>query len=335
MKDYKSPYKNYSLNQRPPQIPSQNPFSQEKTNDKINRIISRNVVDLRSFEKSNNIDPSNDLSKSPIKLLNMIYHKKQEIQKGFNVSQATKQILQMKVLNNETSIKNNLQTRTIRSISMKKDSTVEERKSQLNSRETTPKINKNNNSISSTQKTKEMEKVYKQNSFHEKGNLDETERKEKIRKLEKVKENNNKFGEKIDFKIFSKNLEKNNVDKEKMEFQKKSEEKEKQIQRIIMKQKEDQDVNINEEMTVHNAGKHYNFEPFINLLNLKNLNEKMHQQIEKQSGKTQNTFSSTFNNNQFSSISFKFFQNTILTSSMLSARAASARCGKSSSKRIR
>lgn len=303
MKEYKSPYKHYTLNQRPPQFPSQNPFSQDKPNELINRITSRNVADLKILEKSNDYDPSNDLTKSPIKLLNMIYHKKQEVQKGFNVSQATKHFLQMKVLNNEPSNKNNLQTRHIRSVSMKKDPILEERKSQLNSRETTPKINKNNNSISSTQKTKEMEKVYKKNSFHEKANLDETERKDKMKNFEKVKEssNSNKFAEKIDFKIFSKNLEKSIIEKEKLELQKKNEEKEKQIQRIIKKQREDPEGKIHDEMKMP---KNSNFEPFINLLNLKNLNEKMHQQIEKLGGKSQNSFSSTLYNNFYLFLSF-------------------------------
>jgi hypothetical protein len=289
MKDTKQNAHNYIFNFKSPHPIIQNPFLQEKTNNLINKIISKNAVDLRSLEKSNEMEPSNDLTRSPIKLLNIIYHKKQENQKGLSVPHTAKQFLRNKVLNNEV---NDVQTRHIRSISMKRDPNLEEHKSLINSRETTPKINKNNISIISTQKTKEMERAIKKNSFHEKSNLDETERKEKFKNLEKINEKLNR--EKIDFKIFSKNIEKIYKEPRKSEVQKQNEEKEKRIQRIIMKQKEDQEGNINDEIALHNAGKNYNFEPFINLLNLKNLNEKMHLQMEKLSGKAQNNFSSIF-----------------------------------------
>lgn len=307
----KSPQINFSIASKPnnsnlfSKLMVKNPFEPNREREK-SPIFNNNYA-----SRSNNYAQN---SKSPLKLLNYLYSKQQESNKraAMNINSNAKQFIQMKIQNNESNngvyqsnIKKNSHNRAQ---SMHKDpqATDERREREINNSkdritDKSPlKIIKNfseNRSHVIQRKSSAQEKNLQEEKFEKSFNGNIFNNFNNIQPLSNI--------DKIEFKI-NKNIDRNAIEKQMLEFKRKAEEEKLRI--LVQKQKEEQELIENnvEENIENNNNKNYNFEPFVNFMNFKNINIKMKPKAKENDNSNNNN-----NNNKTSAIPMGNFQNKI------------------------
>lgn len=296
-----TPLQNKPVFSKSPQINFSYASKSGNNSNLFNKIIGKNPFE-QSREKEKSPMPSSQyayannygvsMSKSPLKLLNYLYSKQQQENNNkkasMNISSNAKQFIQMKIQNNDSANAvyqiNLKKNQHLRSQSMHKDPQATEERGEKEILSSKDRItDKSPLRFTKNSNENKHQALQRKGSGHER-NFEEP-RKEYMKYGEKMEKSftNNVFndfnshnpsnqGEKIEFKI-GKNIDRATIEKQMLEFKKKSEEE--KIKMLVQKQKEEQEMLENNlEENIENNNKNYNFEPFVNFSNFKSIKMK-------------------------------------------------------------
>ena len=253
----KSPQINFAIvSKNAPNSTLFNKIMNKSTPYDVNRPIEKSPVPFNY----NNQNPNYQNSKSPLKLLNYLYAKQQESTKKahMNINPNAKQFIQMKLQNDSVN--------AVYQINLKK-STGHPRAQSMH-RDPQPmekEINSSKDRIVDKSPLKIVKNFPENKSFilNRKSSAQEKNSEETNRNMERSMQ----VPEKIEFKI-GKSFDRSFL--EKMDIKRKNEED--RIKMLVLKQKEEQEsVENNVEENIDNHNKNYNFEPFVNFTNFKNI----------------------------------------------------------------